>query len=83
MQALSIVIAFFAILTPGIIVWLGIKWIAQRREAARKAEQDREMREQDERMRRMASMRKPMSKQASPGLHAVPVAPQARRMNCE
>lgn len=57
MQALSIVIAFLAILTPGIIVWLGIKWIAQRREASRKAEQDREMREQDEKLMHMIKMR--------------------------
>jgi hypothetical protein len=58
MDALSIAVAFLAIMTPCAVVFggiKGIKWLASRREFKIKAEQDREMREHDE---RLAAMRR-------------------------
>lgn len=82
MDALSIAIAFLAILTPGAVLYGGIMWLARRRDAKIKAAQDKEAAEQAERQERMAAMRKvrawaDKSAQAArqqPSLRAVPKA---------
>lgn len=69
MDALSIAIAFLAILTPGAVLYGGIYFLAQRRAAKNQAAQDKEAFEQAERLEAMARLR--IAANAKAGLRSV------------